>query len=358
MMAVYRRITDWNEQIIQEVNNLAENPPSGCDPVTPLEEAEEDHLFMKQDVIDVQDKLKEICSDNNFTELNTPQLIINDIIQELKDAIINGWCGCEPLIERWSVGSYERTATCCSFDRYTEERVDETIWQQPFLDAKEALGQTATEYSDAQQQRCYWHHKAIEFQVELEQLQSELEQLLAAEPQDSAAIVAKQAEIDAKQIELDEAETERDDYKSQAEIAMEAYEGHVAELISALSLADSSCPHISLLDYINAIPNTPWTQTECEGGLDWQPTRGFWSISARQPSGQTDVSISGGFTPLGVPYPSNVYPWTSGGLVKQHMGFVSFDSRYQTRGEAEAWCASLLTEEGYTLDISAFRRIN
>ncbi|GAF90685.1 unnamed protein product, partial [marine sediment metagenome] len=55
----------WNE-IIQEVNELAENPNEGCDPLETLEEVEEDYIWNKRDIENVQNKLIEICPSNEF----------------------------------------------------------------------------------------------------------------------------------------------------------------------------------------------------------------------------------------------------------------------------------------------------
>lgn len=100
----------WNEDIIREVNALCENPDSGCDPLEPLDEAERDHIWTKPDVTRVQDKLKEICSDNEFDEMNTPQLWHYDnIIVPIEEAIQRGWCNCEPSDTDYDFGYFPQT---------------------------------------------------------------------------------------------------------------------------------------------------------------------------------------------------------------------------------------------------------
>jgi hypothetical protein len=85
-------LDDWND-IIQRVNDLAQNPDPGCDPVDPLEEVEAPHIWKVQDVEDVRDKLMEICDENEFeAELEYWK---QDIIDEIEEAIDNGWCNCE-----------------------------------------------------------------------------------------------------------------------------------------------------------------------------------------------------------------------------------------------------------------------
>ena len=87
----------WNEDIIREVNILCENPDEGCDPLPTLEEVDEDHIWLEEDVIEVQDKLEEICPENEFDDLKEPQLWhYDEIIVPIEEAIERGWCGCEP----------------------------------------------------------------------------------------------------------------------------------------------------------------------------------------------------------------------------------------------------------------------
>lgn len=83
----------WNE-IIQQINDLA----AECD-VDPLEEVDECHKWSSQDIIDAQDKLREICEDNEFSPVEPCDKWLKDIVQELCDAIDAGACcdKCEDL---------------------------------------------------------------------------------------------------------------------------------------------------------------------------------------------------------------------------------------------------------------------
>ena len=83
----YKRTADWNEQIIQKINELAEE----CE-IDPLEEVDECHKLGKSDIQQAQDKLKEICDENTFGPI--PDKWKVSTIQELEDAIAAGEC-CE-----------------------------------------------------------------------------------------------------------------------------------------------------------------------------------------------------------------------------------------------------------------------
>ena len=61
----YKR-SDWNEDIIEKINELCVNPDSGCVPVDELEEVKEKHIWTKKDITEAQDKLIEICPENSF----------------------------------------------------------------------------------------------------------------------------------------------------------------------------------------------------------------------------------------------------------------------------------------------------
>lgn len=95
---------DWND-IIQRVNDLI-NSNEACKDVEPLEEVEENHIWTKQDITEVRDKLQEICEDTEFTE----DLIYwkQPIIDEINDAIDAGWCDCCEPCEFGHIYSWNR----------------------------------------------------------------------------------------------------------------------------------------------------------------------------------------------------------------------------------------------------------
>jgi hypothetical protein len=98
---------NWNEDILQEINNLCENPDEGCDPLPPLEKVEEKHIWKKTDVREAQDKLIEICPENTFDDLKERQLWSDpELIQPLEEAIERGWCGCEEDETIYNLGTF------------------------------------------------------------------------------------------------------------------------------------------------------------------------------------------------------------------------------------------------------------
>ncbi len=116
----------WNEDIIREVNELCENPDEGCNPLETLEEVDEDHIWLEPDVTDVQDKLIEICPENEFDDLKEPQLWhYDEIIVPIEEAIQRGWCTCEPNETDYDFGFFpQRTLEAGKGQRKSSPTVD------------------------------------------------------------------------------------------------------------------------------------------------------------------------------------------------------------------------------------------
>jgi hypothetical protein len=89
-------ITAWNG-LLSQINYLCEHPPEGCDSLTTLELVTVPHKWSTADIVAARDKLTEICSDNEFYAPSTGRWL-NEIVDELWEAIDNGWCNCEPEI--------------------------------------------------------------------------------------------------------------------------------------------------------------------------------------------------------------------------------------------------------------------
>lgn len=81
------------KKIIDDINDLINDPPSGCSAEPTLDEIEPDQgiAWSVKMVQDVQDKLKEICPDNEFDD---PVKWSQKMIDDIRDAIEKGWCNC------------------------------------------------------------------------------------------------------------------------------------------------------------------------------------------------------------------------------------------------------------------------
>lgn len=93
----------WNG-LIQQINDLSENPPDGCDALDPLSTVGARHKWSRNDIFLLQDQLLAICNENTFSGDVFQPTWKQSVISELDTAIDKEWCGCEP--ELWE-GPYE-----------------------------------------------------------------------------------------------------------------------------------------------------------------------------------------------------------------------------------------------------------
>lgn len=84
-------IEDWNS-LIRAVNGELENPPEGCDPIDPIEEVSDPHLWSVGDIDVVRNKLIQTCPDINFSE--PTEMWKPGIIDEIENALDQTWCDC------------------------------------------------------------------------------------------------------------------------------------------------------------------------------------------------------------------------------------------------------------------------
>lgn len=84
----------WNE-LLEDVNEILENPDPGCEPIEPIELVTDPHLWSVEDVEEVRNKLIETCPDISFVE----DLVIwhPEIIDEIEAEMEKAWCDCEPI---------------------------------------------------------------------------------------------------------------------------------------------------------------------------------------------------------------------------------------------------------------------
>jgi hypothetical protein len=89
-------LAGWNE-ILTRINNLAANPPEGCDALATIDLVFDPHKWSTNDIQVARNKLTAICSDNAFPSSDSGRWLAS-IIDELNDAIDAGWCNCEEEI--------------------------------------------------------------------------------------------------------------------------------------------------------------------------------------------------------------------------------------------------------------------
>lgn len=119
------KIEDWN-LLVQDVNEILQGPPEGstnCDPIDPIDEVTDPHLWAISDVTEMRDKLKETCPDIDFSK----ELILwkTEIINEIEEQMDEAWCNCETEPEEIDIVicSFSHTAVqaaaneifCCGY---------------------------------------------------------------------------------------------------------------------------------------------------------------------------------------------------------------------------------------------------
>ena len=345
-MSVYWRIENWNDEVIQPVNDLATNPPDGCDPVEPLEEAEEDHLFKKSDIKDVHDKLLEICPDNQFTQLETPQLITEDLFTEIEDAIANGWCAecseqegpgegettCRALgiftSGVWSHTSYE--SQCCG-EVYTSgfpppwADIKETTYNTDWHDTHQYDDSNAEAWAILQdsytralnagvnwahhdQQRLFYEKRIKETEEEIQEIEEDLEILraqLAACPKDCQPIIneiaAKEAELQILQDLLVEYQAELDEHTAEAATYLQECDAAAVENWTAAgAIKDWNPGIINLVDQMQGI-SAPWGTGAWGYSYNWST----FKVRSSYNGGREYTVMFGKFTPSGKPFAKN-----------------------------------------------------
>ncbi len=87
-------IENWNS-LIRDLNDILANPPeeSDCDPIAPLPEVADPHLWLVEDVEAVRNKLIETCPDITFEA--ALELWTYEILDEIEAAMSQAWCNCE-----------------------------------------------------------------------------------------------------------------------------------------------------------------------------------------------------------------------------------------------------------------------
>lgn len=86
-------IDDWNN-LLNDVNDKLQNPPEGddCEPIDPIDNVTDPHIWSVNDVQTVRDKLIETCPDISFSE--ALEIWRPAIIDEIEAALEQVWCDC------------------------------------------------------------------------------------------------------------------------------------------------------------------------------------------------------------------------------------------------------------------------
>jgi len=337
----------WNE-IIGEVNGLCENPPDGCDPLDTLEEVGPDHIWSKEDVTEVHNKLREMCEERQFTELLSNQLWTSTIIDEIKDALISGWCGCEesPVLDQWTLEvktvqiAYGEGPPNCGgrvvegsiFGRYTGW--DECQYISPCIDTQEYADENLglyeilqVSYQEALDNVVLWAGnrrneliqqrlvetlslQLISKRAELESLQN---QLVACQSSggDCSSITQQindvEGEIEDLEEDIQEAKDERDGYKDDAIQNLSDADAAAITNWNAQESLQYWDPNSILIvrDHISAI-SEPWGLGSNYPYLDYRwSTWGVgktWTYAIVPDIPFTDNAMWGKFTPSGLPF--------------------------------------------------------
>jgi len=108
-------IENWNT-LIRDLNEFFEAPTEGCAFIEPLEEVEAPHIWTRQDVQEVRDKLKEACPLNfrdgvEYYDLTKPWH--KQIIDEIEAAMF--WCNCGVQIITEEILYYMIQCTHCGY---------------------------------------------------------------------------------------------------------------------------------------------------------------------------------------------------------------------------------------------------
>lgn len=319
----YRRLgtNSWQE-LLDQVNNVLQNPPAGCDPIDTIDGPDPEHKWSKEDITEVHDTLNTMPG-NCFTFQEIPDKWKVSIIEDIEDQLSNAWCDCEdclapcsnaspePVIT--SLGTVVRSRACCA------PHPEAAMWAL-MLEAEDE-GQTAQTESNlwSLNQRRY-----CEALRDLHVLEAQLTalELAAAEicaiPDNEPACALAEAAVVAKQLEVDD----QQDIVDAEQITLAGHlEAADSAAISSMTRANQAaglwadCGQ----NLLTSVPTSiPWADTDCDQlgpeciGLNPSRCRASWSIDKKSTRvippplpGDNPFWLfmsSGGFTPNGLPY--------------------------------------------------------
>lgn len=83
---------DYNA-LIDEVNVVITSPPSGCEPLSPLEHVGPKHRWAKSDIRRIHEAITATCPDITFAPI--PMAWKQSTIDEIRDKLTQAWCNCD-----------------------------------------------------------------------------------------------------------------------------------------------------------------------------------------------------------------------------------------------------------------------
>lgn len=321
----YRRVgaNSW-EELLDQVNDVLQNPDDGCDPLDPIEVPEAPHRWSKSDIREVHNRLNEMPGDC-FDFADIPDLWKKSIITDIEEQLENAWCECEdecPIcsdepvtepvwaIEEWKACGCPQTEHCAT---YSPPEAEANVTLRHWLDlAREAIG----DYLQAA-------GKACELEVQKHALEAKIRQ--AEADRDAACpgpgCAAAQAALDALNDELDEIQsdldtelTNREDAKSIADTASEAG-WEFAKTVAFVPHPESfgmEAPNTTE-EWRAALGTFPWADS-AEKECKTDPTnagrcRSSWLFQVSPDAENFHTRVTGAYSPSGIPYPPPNVDW-------------------------------------------------
>jgi hypothetical protein len=341
----YRRLgtNSWQE-LLDQVNTVLQNPPTGCDPIDTIDGPEEEHKWSKTDITEVHDRLNTMPG-NCFTFQPIPDKWKVSIVEDIEDQLSNAWCECdEDCVAECSNAQLGRTftyngsliASDCGPNIPGGATAGRNAMRNAFLAGFAARQILQDDWRPAYIDLCDLQAELADLENELTDLEDELTALEAlrdtactvpspACDAAQAAVDAKQAEVDAKQVEVDAKQDAVDlqqalvdGYLAAADaLALDSMAFAVNAVVVTATCGDSNLGNIpvgELVDYAcdelgpECLPRDPlrceifWELQEKTSRISEPTSEGIWLS-------QTD----GYYTPSGLPYitdTSRVVPCT------------------------------------------------
>jgi hypothetical protein len=327
-------IADWNG-LVRAVNEILQNPPeeTDCEPIDPIPEVTDPHLWSVGDVTEMRDKLIETCPDISFSE----ELVIwrPEIIDEIETQMASAWCDCEAACREDCTNALGTVIDYCGAFPTSEcldctggcitECTDEE--RQLATDQGHLAASYMSQWATAWVEYCDLKDEVDDLQNEVDTLEEQLTVLeqardeacehgspedcanaQAAVDQKQAELDQKQAELDQKQDEMDQKQAEADGYETEAETAAGNSIGY-ANVVGTAIIANLYTSFIQ--------PGGTWANTACNQlgpkclVRDPSRCRVSWIIQMRETTvfswggshvGQWINRMLGGFTKDGNPY--------------------------------------------------------